>query len=237
MALHLVREIETLKKKVLSLSAHVEENVRDAARSVAERDHNLAVKVIDTDHDIDVAEVEVEEECLKILALYQPVAHDLRYIVAMLKINRDLERIGDLAVNIAERAIQMAARPKAETTFDFNAMAASCQNMVAKSLDAMINRDIALARSLWLSEDDTIDRMTAAAFDIFEKEIREHPEHSANLMNMLSVARSLERIADHATNIAKDTIYMIEGEIVRHRRRKYLEKLAAAGLIPPAQDS
>ena len=228
MAIHLMRETEKLKKMVLALAAHVEENVRNAVRSVNERDQALAYKTIEADHEIDVAEVEVEEECLKILALHQPVAHDLRYIVAMLKINRDLERIGDLAVNIAERAIQMIAKPRPKTTFELSAMADMCERQVAQSLDAMINRDANLARQLWLSEDDQIDKMMAQAFELVETEIREHPENTESLMNVLSVARSLERIADHATNIAKDTIYMVEGEIVRHRKRKIREQMAAA---------
>jgi len=233
MAQHLVREIDKLKKKVLSLAAMVEENVRAAVKSVADRDQVLACKVIDTDSEIDAAEVDVEEECLKILALYQPVAQDLRYIVAILKINRDLERIGDLAVSIAERGIQMmsTARPKSE--FDVGAMATKCENMVARSLDAMINRDADMARAIWLSGDDEIDNMMASAFDLVEKEIREHPENTPSLMNMLSVARALERMADHATNIAKDIIYMIEGEIVRHRKRKILQQMAANGQLPP----
>ncbi|HMO50641.1 MAG TPA: phosphate signaling complex protein PhoU [Kiritimatiellia bacterium] len=228
MAVHLMRETDKLKKMVLSLAAHVEENVRAAVRSVIERDQALAYRTIETDHLIDIAEVDVEEECLKILALHQPVAHDLRYIVAMLKINRDLERIGDLAVSMAERAIQMIAKPKPKTTFDLGAMCELCEKQVSHSLDAMINRDANLAREIWLSEDDRIDTMMAEAFQKVETEIREHPENTEPLMNILSVARSLERIADHATNIAKDTIYMVEGEIVRHRKRKYREQMAAA---------
>jgi phosphate transport system protein len=229
MAVHLMRETDKLKKMVLSLAALVEENVRNAVRSVNERDQAMAYRTIETDHVIDIAEVEVEEECLKILALHQPVAHDLRYIVAMLKINRDLERIGDLAVTIAERAIQMIAKPKPRTTFDLGAMCDMCEKQVARSLDAMINRDASLAREIWLSEDDQIDHMMAQAFDQVENEIREHPDNTQSLMNILSVARSLERIADHATNIAKDTIYMVEGEIVRHRKRKILQQMEAAG--------
>ena len=225
-----MRETDKLKKMVLSLAAHVEENVRNAVRAVTERDQALAYRTIETDHLIDIAEVDVEEECLKILALHQPVAHDLRYIVAMLKINRDLERIGDLAVSMAERAIQMVTKPKPHTTFDLGAMCDRCEKMVARSLDAMINRDADLARKLWLAEDDEIDKMMAEAFQKVEMEIRQHPEHTEPLMNILSVARSLERIADHATNIAKDTIYMVEGEIVRHRKRKIREKMAAENI-------
>lgn len=229
MPVHLMRETEMLKKQILSLAAHVEENLRHAVRSVIERDQSLASRAIETDRAIDIAEVEVEEECLKILALHQPVAHDLRYIVAIIKINRDLERIGDLAVNIAERAIQLISKPRPKTTFALDRMCDMCQRMVARSLDSMINRDAKLAREVWLSEDDRMDDMMAEAFDLVEKEIAEHPEHTQSLMNMLSVARSLERIADHATNIAKDTIYMVEGDIVRHRKRKILAQMASSG--------
>lgn len=227
MPVHLMRETDKLKKMILSLAARVEENLRNAVRSVIDRDQALACRTIENDRPIDHAEVEVEEECLKILALHQPVAHDLRYIIAMIKINRDLERIGDLAVNIAERAVQLIAKPRPKSSFDLDAMCDMCQKMVAQSLDSMINRDANLAKEIWLSEDDRIDTMMASAFDLVEKEIAEHPENTEPLMNILSVARSLERIADHATNIAKDTIYMVEGEIVRHRKRKILEKMKA----------
>jgi len=228
MPVHLMRETDRLKNMVLNLSARVEENLRNAVRAVMDRDQALAYRVIERDREIDVAEVDVEEECLKILALHQPVAHDLRYIVAIIKINRDLERIGDLAVNISERAIQMISRPKPKTPFDLNAMCEMCRSMVTSSLDSMVNRDADKARKIWLSEDDQIDKMMASAFDVVEAEISQHPENTQSLMNLLSVARSLERIADHATNIAKDTIYMVEGKIVRHRKRKILEELAAA---------
>ncbi len=225
MAIHLMRETDRLKKMVLSLAAEVEDNLRNAVRSVIDRDQAMAYRAIENDHAIDAHEVEVEEECLKILALHQPVAHDLRYIVAMLKINRDLERIGDLAVSIGERAIEMIAKPKPKSTFDVDTMCTHCLNMVSASLDAMINRNASAARKIWLSEDDQIDNMMDQAFDLVEAEIREHPENTEPLMNILSVARSLERISDHATNIAKDTIYMVEGEIVRHRKRAILASM------------
>ncbi|MGA1194721.1 MAG: phosphate signaling complex protein PhoU [Kiritimatiellia bacterium] len=228
MPVHLMRETERLKKIVLSLAAEVESNLRNAVRAVIERDQALAYRAIESDHNIDIHEVEVEEECLKILALHQPVAHDLRYIVAMLKINRDLERIGDLAVSIAERAIQMISKPKPYSTFDLERMCEMCQTMVKSSLDSMINRDVEAARKVWLSGDDQIDGMMASAFDKVEAEIKEHPENTEALMNILSVSRSLERISDHATNIAKDTIYMVEGEIVRHRKRKFLAQMQSS---------
>ncbi len=232
MPVHLMRETEKLKKLILSLAAQVEENLRHAVRAVIDRDQALAYRAIEIDRAIDVAEVEVEEECLKILALHQPVAHDLRYIITMIKINRDLERIGDLAVNIAERAIQLISKPRPKSSFDLYGMCDMCQKMVAQSLDSMINRDARIAKDIWLSDDDQMDKMMAGAFDLVEKEISEHPEHTQSLMNMLSVARSLERIADHATNIAKDTIYMVEGDIVRHRKRKILAAMAAGKDAP-----
>ncbi len=218
MAVHLLREIDKLKKQVLSLAAHVEENVRMATQSVENRDQTLAGKVIAHDREIDITEVDVEEECLKILALHQPVAHDLRYIVAILKINHDLERISDLAVNIAERAIALTNLPEPNVEFDIIKMGDMAREMVSRSLDAMINRDTELARKNWFS-DDEIDDMNAANHSIIEAQIRKAPDLLEPLLNLLSVSRCLERIADHATNISKDVIYMIEGDIVRHRKK------------------
>jgi phosphate transport system protein len=215
----MIREIEKLKKMILSLAALVEENCRLAVKSVAERDAALALRAIDGDQEIDKVEVDVEEECLKILALHQPVAHDLRFIIAMLKINHDLERIGDLAVSIGERASTLSAAPRPEINFDLMAMAEQAQSMVSRSIDALINRDANLAREIWM-EDDEVDNLNRAMFDQVMQAIKKHPDQLEGLLNMLSVSRNLERIADHATNIAKDVVYLIEGEIVRHRSRE-----------------
>ncbi|MCO5044719.1 MAG: phosphate signaling complex protein PhoU [Kiritimatiellae bacterium] len=220
MPVHLVREIDKLKQMMLSLAAMVEDNMRFAVKAVAERDPNLAQKVIARDHEIDRVEVEVEEECLKIFALHQPVANDLRFIVAILKINHDLERIGDLAVNIAERAEEMSRFRQPAMRTDLLIMADVVQNMVSESIDAMINRDLKQARDIWLA-DDEIDARNRAIHQDVGREIGEHPEHYETLLCLLSVSRNLERIADHATSIAKDVIYMIEGEIVRHRSREF----------------
>jgi phosphate transport system protein len=227
MPVHLTRETERLKKMVLALAAEVEENLRNAVQATTQRDQALAYRAIENDGAIDLHEVEVEEECLKILALHQPVAHDLRYIVAIMKINRDLERIGDLAVSIAERALQIMSAPQPRTTFQLERMFELVQQMVKTSLDALINRDADAARELWFSGDDEIDRMMAEAFQQVETEIRDKPENIATLVSLLSVTRALERIGDHATNIAKDTLYMIEGGIVRHRKREYRARYEA----------
>lgn len=228
MPVHLIREIDRLKKMILSLAAEVEENLRAAMRSVQQRDRDLAVKAIETDHVIDQHEVAVEEECLKILALHQPVAHDLRFIVAILKINHDLERVGDLAVNIAERALVLADHPPVQIDLALTKLADKAQTMIARSLDALINRDLKLAREIWLSDDEA-DGFNREMLGQVEQEIKAHPGQLPSLLALTSVSRTLERVADHATNIAKDVIYLIEGDIVRHRSRQYREKLEKAG--------
>lgn len=220
MARHLQREIENLKKKILSLSARVEGAVHDAIRSIQQRDETLARKIMDQDIEIDQAEVEVEEDCLKILALHQPVAIDLRFIVAVLKINNDLERIGDLAVNIAERSSFLAVQPDADLSFDFAEMSEKTQAMLNGSLEALVNLNSKLAHKV-CADDDVIDTMNHQAYLRVQEAIQQHPEHIASLIHLLSVSRHLERIADHATNIAEDVIYMIDGRIVRHKTEDY----------------
>ncbi len=217
---HLQREIENLKKKLLALSAKVETSVKDATLSIEKRDAELAQKIMDDDVNIDNTEVEIEEDCLKILALHQPVAIDLRFIVAVLKINNDLERIGDLAVNVAERTVFLATQPKPDISFDFVGMARAAQSMLTKSLDALVNLSIELAHEVCAS-DDAIDAMNREMYIKVQQAIRAHPEQMESLIHMLSASRHLERIADHATNIAEDVIYMVKGEIVRHKTENY----------------
>ena len=219
MAVHLLREIERLKKQVILLSGAVETNVENAVRSIEKRDIEIARQVIDSDYRIDQWEIDVEEECLKLLALYQPVAIDLRFIVAVLKINSDLERIGDEAVNISERSIQINSHPQPAGFFDFPAIFRKVRIMLNKSLDALVNLDADSAREV-LSSDDEIDEMVQQIFRQVKTEIRQHPDQVDLLIESLRVCRHLERIADHATNIAEDTIYMIEGKIVRHGHEK-----------------
>lgn len=220
MSKHLQREIERLKKKIPSLSAMVEESVRMSIKSLEERDLKLATSVIDSDLAIDKAEVEVEEDCLKVVALYQPVAIDLRFIVALLKINNDLERIGDLAVNIAERAAFLATQERIDIPFDFSGMAEKTQDMLRKSLDAFVNMDPELARRVCAS-DDEVDAINQDMHVQGRDGMRRHPEMVDRLTHLLMASRHLERIADLSTNIAEDVIYMTEGEIARHRTEDY----------------
>lgn len=217
---HLQREIESLKKKILSLGASVETAVHEAIRSIEERDADLADKIIEDDIKIDEMEIEVEEECLKILALHQPVAIDLRFLVAVLKINNDLERIGDLSVNIAERSSFLASQPPVNVFFDFSQMCKQTEAMLNQSLDALVNLSSELAHKVCAS-DDAIDAMNRQMYLRIQEAIGKHPEHMVSLIHLLSVSRHLERIADHATNIAEDVIYMVEGQIVRHQTEHY----------------
>jgi phosphate transport system protein len=217
---HLQREIENLKKSLLSLGARVETVVHEAIRSIEERDADLAQKIIEEDIEIDHTEVEVEEDCLKILALHQPVAIDLRFIVAVLKINNDLERIGDLAVNIAERSVYLASVPPVQVSFDFSDMSKKTEKMLNQSLDALVNMSSELAHEV-CAEDDEVDSINRRMYIKIQEAIKVHPDQITPLIHLLSVSRHLERIADHATNIAEDVIYMIEGQIVRHMAEDY----------------
>lgn len=215
MSVHLIREIENLKKQILALGADVESALHKAVDAVVRRDWALAQTVIDTDTEIDRCEVDIEEECLKVLALYQPVAIDLRFIIAVLKINNDLERIGDLAVNIAEQVQFLGASVSRPFPFDFEGMAAKAQAMLKKSLDALVTLDAGLARQVCAS-DDEVDAMYRDLIGLVKNEIRQDPDLFDTLLTLMMVSRQLERIADHATNIAEDVVYMVEGHIVRH---------------------
>ncbi|MCO6430574.1 MAG: phosphate signaling complex protein PhoU [Deltaproteobacteria bacterium] len=216
MTKHLEREVDRLKRKILNLSSIVEDSLFKAVRSVEKRDRTLAESVIKMDHEIDSIEVEVEEDCLKILALHQPVAIDLRLIIAALKINNDLERIGDLAVNIADRAVSLSQLKPVKEELPFEEMAHGVRQMLRKSLQALVHLDVQQAQEVCAS-DDRIDEFNKQIHKQVLESMRHNPEDVQSLMLFISVSRNLERVADHATNIAEDVIYMVDGEIVRHR--------------------
>jgi len=220
MGMHLEIEIEKLKKKLLSLSAIVEDTVYHAVRALKERNAELARQVIDADYDTDEREVDIEEECQKILALHQPVANDLRHIIAVLKINAELERIGDATVNIGERVLFLVSEEPVEFPFDFPAMAQKAQAMLHKSLDALVNLDPAWAYEV-IAADDEVDAMNRDMYGLIEKCIRADPARVDTYIHLLGISRHIERIGDHASNIAEDVIYLIEGKIVRHRTEQY----------------
>lgn len=215
--IRLHRELEHLKKRILSLGALVEQRVRMAAKAVSDMDSGFSEKIIEGDREIDRMEVAVEEECLKTIALHQPVAVDLRFINAVVKINNDLERIGDEAVNIALRVRDLAGAGLSDAGYDFGRMAATVQQMLKMSLDALVHLDSELASEV-CQMDEEADRMDAEAHGWVIERISTSPEEVGNLLHLLLISRHLERIGDHATNIAEEVIYLVEGEIVRHGR-------------------
>jgi phosphate transport system protein len=223
MSAHLITELEQLKRKLLYLGSLSEQSVRRAGQALTSLDVTLARDVIATDHQIDLKEVEIEEDCLKILALHQPVAQDLRLVVSALKINNDLERIGDLGVNIAERVIYLSQQPPVPIPFDFENMWKLSLDMVRRALDAMVRQDLQLAK-LVCEDDDAVDAINKEMYHRVYEGIKKSPEHVESLIHYLSISRHLERVADYATNICEDVIYMIDGRIVRHQPEEYLLK-------------
>jgi len=223
MAKRLQKELEKIKKRVLSLCAIVEERVRAAKKSVEVWDADLAQDLIKKDYEIDEIEVEIEEECLKILALHQPVAVDLRFLIAVIKINNDLERIGDEAANLAKRVENISRRRRIELTFDYSAMAEMVLSMLRMSIDSLVTLDRKLAFQV-LALDSEVDRMYREIYDKVKAAISERPEYVGYMINLNAISRHLERIGDHCTNIAEEVIYLIEGEIVRHARGDALRR-------------
>ena len=209
------RELERIKKQILSLGTLVEERVRLAVRAVEEKDAYAAQQIIKMDYEIDEMEVEVEEECLKILALHQPVAVDLRFLIAIIKINNELERIGDQAVNIAQRVGVIAKHDEFRFEYDYSIMAEKTEAMLRMSLDSLVNLDEDLALKV-VTMDDEVDQIQKDAYDQIKAVMSDHPDQTGYLINLLLISRHLERLADHATNIAEEVIYLIEGEIIRH---------------------
>lgn len=209
------KEIDRLKKQLLSLCAVVEDHFEKSIAALERRDAKIAAEVLGSDDRIDEMEVDLEEECLKVLALHQPVAIDLRFLVAVLKINNDLERIGDLAANIAERAVALSRVPEIVPPFDVAEMADVTHKMLEMSLQCLVEFDPELAGRI-LAMDDTVDHIHAGNFQRIKDRILADVSELDALTQYLTVSRHLERIADLATNIAEDVYYMIEGEIVRH---------------------
>jgi phosphate transport system protein len=215
MTRHIERQIESLKERILRVGTMVEEAISKSITALINRDVHLAQRVMANDEEIDRMEVEVEEECLKILALYQPVAADLRFVVAVLKINNDLERMGDLAKNIAKRVAQLAGQ-EVDLPAEIRSMAMQAQEMVKQCLDAVVRGDPALARQV-REEDDVVDDGRQRIQRQVMAGIKADPENAESLLRINSVSKHIERIADMATNIAEDVVYMVEGDIVRHR--------------------
>ncbi len=216
MSRHLERDLENMQREILALASSVEEAIHKAIRALQTRDVLLAKQVIDGDSQIDEEENQIEEECLKMLALHQPVAVDLRRITSAMMINLDLERMADLAEDIAERALALAKPPFIPVPAKLQRMTDLTASMVRQSLDAFVNLDSRLARIV-CRLDDEVDRYNEQIIDELVGVMRSSPDMVAPGLSLFSATRHLERIADHATNIAEEVIYLVEGEIVRHR--------------------
>ena len=208
------REIDSLKQKFMALGTLVEDRVHKACLALQSGDEDLLETIIDSDWQVDEMEVQVEEECLKILALHQPVARDLRLLIAIIKINNELERIADIAVNIAKRVQTINKDSSLTFTIDYQPMAAAVQSMFKMGLDALVLEDAKLARRIFLL-DDEVDQLRNTAYKGVIRELNTEPGHAACLVNLYLLARHLERMGDRITNIAEEVIYLVEGEIVR----------------------
>lgn len=216
MAKHLALDLENLQRKLLTMAGRVEEAVYKSTRALRNRDVRLAGEVIDADEAIDDLENEVQEDCLKILALNQPVAGDLRRIAAVIHITTDLERIGDVAVEIAERAIALADFPVPEIPDRFRRLTDFVASMVRQALDAFVSLDSRQALRV-IRLDDEADRIHLELIDDVIAAMKADPDAVEPGVSLFSAARHLERIGDHATNIAEDVVYLVDGEVVRHR--------------------
>ncbi len=214
MATHLQKEIEKIKLEILSLGAMVEDRFQKAIQAVTTENLELAQTIIDTDYQIDEREIEVEEECLKILALHQPVATDLRFLVAVIKINNDLERIADYASNIAKR-YKAGSHDSNIFKYDYTRMADTASKMLQMSLDALVHMDVDIAYAA-RDMDEQVNIMRNEAYDAMKKDVQKNPGMVGEIINMYLISRHIERVGDHTTNIAEEVIYLIEGEIIRH---------------------
>ncbi len=208
-------ELKELKEKLLYEGGLVERAIRDAIRALLERKGELAQRVIDDDDVINEREVEIDEFCLKLLALRQPAAKDLRFITTAIKINYDLERIGDMAVNMCERVLEINQEPQLKPYIDLPTMAETVQLMVKESLDAFVKEDVELALKV-TRDDEKVDQLLDQIFRELLTYMMQDPKTISRATRLLFISKYLERMADHAVNIAELVIFMVEGKIIRH---------------------
>jgi len=212
---HFHEELDGLKQTLLAMGALVEDQIRRAMRALTERDAPLARDVIERDRRVNAYDVQVDEKCVELLALHQPAAGDLRFITTAMKIVTDLERIGDQAVNIAQRAIELNEEPQLKPYIDLPRMADKAQRMVKESLDAFVARDTALAREV-CARDAEVDAIKEQVFRELLTYMMSDPKTIPRAIRLILISRFLERVADHATNIAEMVVYMVESKMVRH---------------------
>jgi len=215
MSRHFHEELEALKQTLLAMGGLVEDQIRHAMQALVDRDDALASEVIERDRQVNAYDVEVDAQCVELLALHQPAAGDLRFITTAMKIVTDLERIGDQAVNIGQRVIELNREPQLKPYIDLPRMAERAQAMVKESLDAFVARDTELARRV-RAEDDEVDALKEQIFRELLTFMMEDPRSIPRAIRLILISRCMERVADHATNIAEMVIYLVEGKMVRH---------------------
>lgn len=216
---HFEQDLDKLKAKLLEMSALVESAVYRSVQGVVEKNEELAQQVLKNEARINQLEIEIDDMAIGLLALQHPLAQDLRLVTAAIKINNDLERMGDLSVSIAQSAIALIREPVIRPLIDIPHIAGLAQSMVRKALDAFVNRDAELARSV-LASDDAVDNMRTASYHELISFMEKNPAHIPQALNLLTVVRNLERIADHSTNIAEDVLFLVKGIDVRHHNEE-----------------
>ncbi len=221
MSKHLEMGLDTLRSELIGQFGVVEQMIQLAVRSLIERKPDLADRVIQTDAQVNETDLKIEEECLKLLALHQPVATDLRWLISVVKVNGDLERMADLACNVAERSKSLDFFPLFPIPDELQEMVSTTTKMVKMSLDAFVERDAAKAKAA-IAEDEMVDRLNRIVIDQLHETMKDKPEFIEPGVHCFSASRHLERIADLAENVSEDVIYLVEGEIVRHQHDIYI---------------
>ena len=215
MTIHFVREMEHLHRDILSMCSTVEELIHDAVDGLKHGRNELAEELSVRDREVDEWDIRIEEECLKILALYHPVANDLRRVTVVMKIAGELERVADLAVSIAERSVGIAAHGAFKMPSRLSQMTEESLSMLHDSIDAFVEENSAAAREI-CQRDDVVDKLNSELIEEVVNVMRKHTELVEPCLHLFSVIRHVERVADHATNIAEDVVYLVEASIIRH---------------------
>ena len=210
------QQLGALRKNLIQMASTVETAIANAVKSLIGRNSELAHVVVQNDEQVDALELEIDKQCIDLLALRQPLANDLRFITSAIKIINNLERMGDLAVNIAERVIPLNQEPQLKPLIDIPRMATITQTMVKDSIDAFVNRDAELARSVY-ERDSTVDALNDQIFRELLTYMMEDPVNITRAVHLILISRHLERIADHSTNIAEEVVYIVKAKVVKHR--------------------
>jgi len=219
---HFDQQLAALRKNLIQMASVVETSIANAVKSLIERDSELARLVVQSDEKVDALELEIDKQCVDLLALRQPLAIDLRFITSSIKITNNLERMGDLAVNIAERVIPLCQEPQLKPLIDIPRMATITQTMVKDSIDAFVNKDTDLARSVY-ERDSTVDALNDQIFRELLTYMMQAPGNITRAVHLILISRHLERIADHSTNIAEEVVYIVKAKVVKHRSYNFGE--------------